>query len=728
MNQSLLKLLETTTDKIKQYEQDVKPRYIKADYQKMIAKCISAIISPQSRGITVYGDFDNDGIISAIMLQRYLRRIAMVFRGEEDGDKFVRTAYSQRKNSFGLTENEYLEFSRESSLVIAVDNGSSSTFLHEDIPNLVILDHHECKTHYPFIINPNAGREDGLNYSTSGGKVVFDFILNLDNNMNKIIDAYQPNEEYMKMLQVLASFTLISDMAVMDKGNRKFTEDALKYLRDNKTKLPITMRLGDDFSSRNISFEVISQINAMGRMEEDLHVCEDFIAPRNLDAFLHAQTKIDAINKKKKSLVAGFYKKVVTSGVMDNGKKITFVHDSGLKTGLLGLFANKLSKSKRDGPVICMSPSEDEVKIATSARGRNAFRIIEKLFEYDDIQGRFGGHPSACGASIELRGIQSKEMFSRINQYLSEIEDNNPELFEQMRLDGIVTKPITLTEYVAISNDYGLQCGGVDLHKKLYLPISGYEIKGSKGYSSGWHSVTLVDSDASSNKEVKLWCEESTLDQMAQEHRSIIFELLPNSDHSIHSVIDTDKVSNIVSITEEAKPQQPIELSLSEFESFYKNKATANPLFVVPIDINGNLAVEISLKSSLPIVGIPTMTDITLLGEEDAYFTDKAEYILKHTMPAHKKIMDLVKEDSSITLIVPKEGFSNSVNELENRSPQISNMLKQSINMLLKSRETEDATRANERVDKVGAAKEIAKEEKQSATEKKRVPPHRVDR
>ena len=483
--------------------------YAMAHIQKRLIRAIT-----KKEKILIFGDKDADGIFSSIIMKAYLQR-AYIIMSDEDrkGDNStIDIQYSNRElDGFGLSKERYEEFSKEYDLIICTDNGTSSTFHHKDIDNLIVIDHHplndgeQLDENITYILNPNLHRKDNLYYSTSGGKVAYDVCIWLDNFLTTKSQYYKhyladvKNQEthrtFKEVLIEYASFTLISDMAVLDNKNRAFVIKGLKLasLKDNK--MPLYLLFKGEFTQMQLSFKIISLINAMSRMDklQDINPAtgmtymESFVRPRNYNEWRGAYGYIDSVNNQKKDAVFSITKDLLNKH-FDDEAILHLINRDDIKIGIGGLIANKLQEAYRKPAIVGIVTTKKD-KISFSARGKNVKNILKLLI------GNSGGHNDACGGALEVtQDIDKhfKELQDRLHQINDEIKEINSTIDTRKEVICSSDTAYSTVEALKIGKAMLQEARGVEYYKSILVPIVNYKIVSNFVYTKGEYGKAYI--------------------------------------------------------------------------------------------------------------------------------------------------------------------------------------------------------------------------------------------
>lgn len=457
---------------------------IKLDYKsyKENIKRFMQIVNKNGR-VLIYGDYDVDGIFSSMMMYLFTKSLNKNLYNRKDFIVDIR--FSSRNAGFGMTKEDYEKFSKEYDYIVITDTGSSLPFLNENIGNLLVLDHHPAPKAYPFIINPNIDNDNP--YLTSGGKIVYDFIKNTAKAYQTILNKDVLTGNLDKVLKEFRALTLLSDMALLTRENRRYIIDALDSIKREPI-LPMfafTLDLNKDITATDLSFSIISKVNGFSRMGEDIGELVEWIFPSSIEEFRRVSNKMSSAHKDKmrlvnKEVLRKYFSECTQEEMM--AKECHFLYIDHDMHGINGLIANKLFQAFNK-PAFVMSNFDDK-HIIGSARGhfvKDILRIVYEKLGYDT----FGGHEQASGFTIK------KEDLQRFKNYLEEAV----RLYEgKVSEIAVVTKePIGVSEFLQLQKIYKNYARGVDFYTKISQAIENFDVVGVKKFESGYAMVRICD-------------------------------------------------------------------------------------------------------------------------------------------------------------------------------------------------------------------------------------------
>lgn len=369
---------------------------------KGIAKLLQriSIAIEKNQHITVFGDYDADGITSTAILTRVLQSFN------------TNVSYyipHRQEEGYGLNINAIKKLAAKGTqLIIAVDNGISAIeevdFANTQGIDVLIVDHHEPGEDLPnafAIVDP---KQEDCPYPfkdlCAGG---------LAYKVAEAICNHQ-NVEFIlkKELLVLATIATLCDLVDLKDENRIIVNSGLAVLNANKLINPglgslIALRghLEKPIDTFTIGFVIGPCLNASGRLENaevsvELLLATDF----NIRSKL-AQKHIE-LNEIRKTLTAECAERVLNKLNMDNLDKILVITDKEAHESVAGIVAGRI-KEATNRPTILLTQGENAMK--GSGRSVYPYNIYEALYANKDLFVRFGGHMMAAGLTIEEENI-----------------------------------------------------------------------------------------------------------------------------------------------------------------------------------------------------------------------------------------------------------------------------------------------------------------------------------
>ena len=348
--------------------------------------------------ITVWGDFDADGVTSAALLKRALRHLG------QPQERLSAYIPSRLQGTRGLArETIDLLHARGTSLIITTDCGSSDveevSYARELGLDVIITDHHHPPAQLPqatAMLNP--WRPDcsyGERYLCGAG-IAFKLAQALYRAAGRERDVWE-------LLDLVAIGT-VGDVAPLLGENHTLARAGLQQL--NATNNPglraliqVTQLRPGRIRERDISFVLAPRINAAGRMKEASLAFRLLTTDDTREAEALA-AELEALNLSRQQQTEEMMRLVREQARFQDDKPVILV--SGEKEhwpeGIIGLVAGKLSE-ETGRPVFVLS--QDAEFSRGSARSQGDFNLVQALqAARPQLFERFGGHAQAAGFTI----------------------------------------------------------------------------------------------------------------------------------------------------------------------------------------------------------------------------------------------------------------------------------------------------------------------------------------
>lgn len=395
-------------------EQDSAKRFVKRNMKEFpspflfqdMQKCCDRIEKAIEYGekITIYGDYDVDGVTSISILYRYLK---------SRGAALSYYVPDRFKEGYGMHRAAVKQIAQEGTkLLITVDCGITAydevELAKELGVDVIITDHHECGEKLPDcigILNPKLG--DYPYSGLAGVGVAFKLISAL------MRDSGMAFHDYGELLTV----GTIADIVPLTGENRIYVYHGLEMInRSNDRGL---RNLLDRCGYRNkradtysIAFGIAPRINAAGRMKSAKWAIDLFIGDEDeKEELAEKLCKLNVIRQQtEEEILEQAIVEIEKRGYQED--KIIVVANEGWHHGVIGIIASKIS-DRYYKPVIVL---DIEAGIAKgSCRSIKGFHIYNALSSCSQYLTQFGGHAFAAGLSLEARNI---DVFRKeINRY-----------------------------------------------------------------------------------------------------------------------------------------------------------------------------------------------------------------------------------------------------------------------------------------------------------------------
>lgn len=376
-----------------QYENLHDP-FLFRDMDKFVSRIREAVNSGEV--VFVYGDYDADGVCSAVLLSETLKRV---------GVKQVEVYLPHReREGYGLnvTALEYI-VEQGAALVITVDCGSSNVgevlYGRERGLDIMILDHHEEPPVKPegvtAFINPQLSGETYPFKNLAAVGVVF-------KAAQALWQAFGLPVGEEKWFLDLAAIATVTDMMPLLDENRILVKYGLVVL--NKTRrlglealIKAMNYAGGDLGVYEVGFMIGPRLNAAGRIDHanaayellettDQEIANDLAASLNA-ANIERQTATERILRQALAQV---------EPQAESNLVLTAIGDNW-PVGVVGLVASKITE-RFHRPSLVITRADKG--LTGSGRSIPGFNITEALRGGKEHLTRFGGHEGACGFTL----------------------------------------------------------------------------------------------------------------------------------------------------------------------------------------------------------------------------------------------------------------------------------------------------------------------------------------
>ena len=467
--------------------------FLITDMDIAVNRIIKAIENKEN--ITIYGDYDVDGITSITVLKSFLNDIGV------ETNTYIPNRLIE---GYGLNKEAIDKISKKGcNLMITVDCGISAIEEIEYANSLgietIITDHHEAGNEIPKAIAVIDNKRKDSKYpfrELAGVGVVFKLIQAIG------ITLKLKEESYLKYLDIVCIGT-ISDIVPLVDENRVIAKLGLLLVAQTKNiglRSIINSSGYNKIDSNTISFGVAPRINACGRMGKAEEALELFLS-KDKNEVNELTNKLNEHNRKRqeteKTIFENAVEKIKEEHLDEN--KAIIVGGENWHHGVIGIVSSKITEMYFK-PSILFSFEEDGIGKG-SGRSIPGFDLHEALMKCSDTIEKFGGHSMAVGITVkkdnlekfkkefEQIAIQSKidEIIPIINidakVDLSDIDKEMVESLKQLEPFGEANKmPVFAFKNLKIDSIRALSEGK---HLKLTLKDNNYIIN-AIGFNIGY--------------------------------------------------------------------------------------------------------------------------------------------------------------------------------------------------------------------------------------------------
>lgn len=384
-----------TPEKIERYlhpkREDLLDPMLMEDMDKAVNVIRDAIEKHEE--ITVFGDYDVDGVTATAILLTYLRK-----QGAQVGFYIP----DRHGEGYGLNIAAIEQIATHSKLLITVDCGITCAAevarAKELGMRVIVTDHHQLGPQIPeceAVLNPLLGHYPFRRLCGAG--VAF-----------KLVQA-MGGTEAIEPLWELAALATIADIVPLMDENRVIVYYGLAAMAATQRPglIALMESAGVDpqkVSSSDVAFRMAPRINAGGRLALASRGVQ-LLTTRRMDTAREIAEELNQDNIRRRELEIEIFQQAdeMTRQQIDfMNERAIVVCGEGWNPGVIGLAASRLVE-KYKWPTILLS--RDGNICVGSARSIPGVNIHEAMSTCRDLFIRFGGHAQAAGLTIEAKNV-----------------------------------------------------------------------------------------------------------------------------------------------------------------------------------------------------------------------------------------------------------------------------------------------------------------------------------
>lgn len=393
--------------------------FLMADMERAVARIEQALA--QNEPITVYGDYDVDGVTSVSVLVLYLRS-----RGASV-DYYIP---NRNGEGYGINRAALDTLSADGTrLIVTVDTGVTANdeiaYAHSLGMDVVVTDHHECPDILPDAEAVVNCRRQDCSYpfkELAGVGVVFKLVCAME-MLRHGGDVTCTDSVCRDFLDLVALGT-VADVMPLVGENRLIVSVGLSLI-EHHPRLGFSVLLDCTASqsatrarkrrvnSSLVGFTIAPRLNAAGRLESASVAAELFLSEsservREIAAYL---CDVNARRQDEENIIASEATEELRAIGAENDPVIVLASDHW-HSGIIGIVSSRIT-DKFNRPSILISFDGDIGK--GSGRSVKGLDLVCALSACSDLLIRYGGHELAAGLTIKRSEL---DVFRRrINEY-----------------------------------------------------------------------------------------------------------------------------------------------------------------------------------------------------------------------------------------------------------------------------------------------------------------------
>lgn len=374
------------------------------------------ILGAKERGETIFihGDYDVDGVTSASILDRFLRKV---------GCKVVTHVPHRMKEGYGIHASAVEAAAASGAKLFLTCDCGISAFDQVDAAReagmrVVVTDHHTVHDELPSahaIVNPH---RPGSKYpwaELSGAGVVLKLCAGLTREIGWPVEMF-----YRNFLDLAALGTIADVMPLLDE-NRIIAYHGLQRLTDTKKAglkaLKQVTEISGAVTAYHVGFVLGPRLNAAGRID-DAALALDLLLENDELKAMELAKQIDVINSERRAEQTRIIEEAVAM-VQEKGhdkRNVILVGHKSWHAGVVGIVAGRLVEMFRR-PAFVATVGEDGIRGKASGRSIPKFNLAQALQALSPLL-EGGGHAMAAGCSFEYDQID--EISLALHEYAAQ--------------------------------------------------------------------------------------------------------------------------------------------------------------------------------------------------------------------------------------------------------------------------------------------------------------------
>lgn len=366
--------------------------FLMKDMDKAVAAVTDAL--EQGKKITVYGDYDCDGVCAVTIMYSYLEAMGA------DVDYYIPDRFTE---GYGMNVKALEKLVNQGTeLVITVDNGISAIneakFLKENGVGLVITDHHQPYETLPeceACLDPHRTDDASPFEHLCGAGVALVLCIALEGDSEFILDRYSD----------IAALATVADVVPLKGENRFIVRRGLENIHNEQnaglTKLiKVAKRSPENLTATDAAFYIAPKINAAGRIDSAEKAVQLLLCDEDFDRAETLASELLQLNSERQQIGDKIFDeahKMIAENPMIAKQRVIVLAKEGWHSGIIGIVCSRILE-EYGKPVVMIAINGDKASGSMrSVEGYSAFRM---LTECSEVLTKYGGHLAAGGFSL----------------------------------------------------------------------------------------------------------------------------------------------------------------------------------------------------------------------------------------------------------------------------------------------------------------------------------------
>jgi len=405
----------------------------------------------EKRRITIYGDYDADGLTATSLLVGFFSNL---------GTPISFYIPHRLEEGYSLNEKAVRQIAAANTgLIITVDCGinalSEITLAKRLGMEVIVTDHHKIPSDFePICPTINPLRPDSLFpfRELSGVGLAFYLAIAIRSHLREAGFFKDTCEPDLRSYLDLVALGTVADIVPLTEENRIMVKSGLNVLMDSqrpgiKALLRVSgIRKDQIIATDDISFKLAPRLNAMGRLGSTTRSVHLLTTDNETEASLIAD-QMDSLNAQRQVIenrIVSESRERIERMEDIEGRRTIVLFDPRWHRGVVGIVASKIVEEYYR-PTLILALEGDLLR--GSGRSIDGFDLYQALSDLSDLLRQFGGHGHAAGVSLETQRIgEFSHKFEELARKRIDPKDMIPKIEVDAKLSLESIDPQTLKE------------------------------------------------------------------------------------------------------------------------------------------------------------------------------------------------------------------------------------------------------------------------------------------
>lgn len=386
--------------------------FLMHDMEKAVKRITEALQTQEK--ITIYGDYDADGMTSTALLTETLASLGA------DVNYYLPNRFVE---GYGPNTEAFQKIIEdETSLIITVDNGVTGneaiTYAQSQGVDVIVTDHHELPEKLPdayALVHPRHPKAEYPFGDLAGVGVALKVASALTGEIP--IEVFD-----------LAAIGTVADLVSLTGENRAIVYFGLKMIEQTQRigllqLLKVIEKTPKEVNEETIGFQIAPRLNAVGRLG-DAGPCVELLTTHEPETASELAQYVNDKNDERKMIVNNMTDEVQEQLTkMSEEYEVIVLADEQWHQGVLGIVASRIVE-QTNKPTLLFTIDAETGLAKGSARSVEGFNLYEAFVENEDYFTQFGGHSMAAGMSAEVDLLPTIQ--KQLSTYAKQLKEYEP--------------------------------------------------------------------------------------------------------------------------------------------------------------------------------------------------------------------------------------------------------------------------------------------------------------